>query len=80
MVGQADLPWARPASQTIIEVEAKSPDDSTSEERQQVRLPIVERGPAVVEEDVPEGSVDLCVFQRGLRGIVALRLAICNGE
>jgi len=39
----------RRVSQSIIEVEAKSLDDSTSAEQGQGRLPIAERGPAVEE-------------------------------
>ena len=62
----------RCASQTIIEVEAESVDASTSGEGRQARLLIVERGPALEEKIVPESLVNLCIFQRGLKGIVSL--------
>ena len=45
----------RRVSQTIIEVEVKSLDDSRSGERWQAGLPVVGRGPAVQEAaDVPD--------------------------
>ena len=51
-------------SQTAVEVEAKSVDDSTKGERRQARLPIVGRGLGVegrltpgLELDVPYGDV-----------------------
>ena len=44
---QLMTPGTRHVSQTIIEVEAKLLDDSTSGERRQARLPIVGRNPGL---------------------------------
>ena len=49
----------RLVSQTIIGVEAKSLDDSIGGVRRQASLPIVGRGPAVLEEDVPGCNLTL---------------------
>ena len=72
----------RCVSQTIIEVEAKSLDDSTSWAIGQARLPDTSRGPAVEEENVPEVTivVDGMLSQQGLTENMARTVGVANGE
>jgi len=58
----------RPASQAIIEVEAKSLDVSISTERGQARLPLGERGPTVGERRMYQTSSACAERQQGLKG------------
>lgn len=58
-------------SQTIIAVEAKSLDDSTTGERRQARLPSVERGPTVGERRMYQTPSACAERQQSLSGSVA---------
>ena len=61
----------RCVSQTIIEAQVKSLDDSTGVEKRQAGLPLVERGPTVGERRMYQTPSACAERQQGLSGNVA---------